>query len=228
MWQDMVDRLQAAGQRARTLTLTGLEPDVARDDLAAVDLRRHVEDVVDELEREDLRDVVLVAHSYSGLVVGQVADRVSERIRRCVHVASFLPRRGRSLLDDWGDDEELRVQEAQQVFDDGGVWAPPPPAALAEVSDLNPDARRWLAAGFVDHPGRTVLDPVMLNRPVTEQPLTFVATAAPGEDPLADLPSELASGMPGQWRLRTFASGHWRMTSAPAELQQLLTEETRR
>lgn len=183
VWQDIVDRLQGADHPARTLTLTGLEPDAAPQDVAAVDLRQHVDDVIDELERDDLRDVVLVAHSYSGLVVGQVADRVPERIRHCVHVASFLPRGGRSLLDDWGDDKELRAQERQRVLDDA-VWAPPPPEALTEISDLDPDARRRLGEGFVDHPGRTVLDPVALSRPVTEQPLTFVATAAPGEEAL--------------------------------------------
>lgn len=225
VWQDIVTRLQAAGHRARTLTLTGLQPGTARGDVAAVSLQRHVDDVVGELERENLHDVVLVAHSYSGVVVGQVADQAPQRVRRCTHVAALLPRDRRSLLADWGDDEELRAQERQQVLDDGPVWAPPPPSALAEITDLDPDARRWLSEGFVDHPWRTVLDPVRLSRPVTEQPLTFIATAPPGEDSLADLPPELASGMSGQWWLRTFTSGHWPMTSASAQLQQLPVEE---
>lgn len=225
-WQSMVDRLSRAGYRAHTLTLTGLDPCWA-EDLADVDLESHVADVVELLEGEDLTEVVLVAHSYSGIVVGQVADRAPERVRRSVYVASFLPRNGRSLIDDWGKDEQMRAQERQDILDNDLAWAPPPAEGLAAIGDLSEDDREWLADNLVDHPGNTVLDEVRMNAPITEQSLTFVATAPEGEDPLAELPPELAGTVPKRWRLRTMASGHWPTLSKPDELVALLIEEAR-
>jgi len=100
--------------------------------LSAVTLAEHVDDVLTLLDNEHLDRVVLVGHSYSGLVVGQVADRRPEGVLRSVHVASFLPRDGRSLLDDWGDDLDMQELERQQVRNGGLLWAPPPHEALAE------------------------------------------------------------------------------------------------
>lgn len=225
-WQDMVGRLQRAGHRALTLTLTGLGPDSLSDGDNDVGLERHIADVLELLEGEDLTDAVLVGHSYSGLVVGMVTDRASERIRRTIYVASFLPRHARSLIDDWGDDEDARNEERQDILDAGRRWAAPPAEGLAMIADLDEDQRRWLSKNFVTHPGGTVLDDVILRAPVTAQPVSFIATAADGADPLADLPAELSGGMPGRWRLRTLVSGHWPMMSVPEELVNLLIEES--
>lgn len=225
IWADTVARLRAAGHRARTLTLTGLEDGTPGAQAASVSLERHVQDVLVLLASADLTDVVLVGHSYSGVVVGQVADRAPDRVRRSVHLGSFLPRDGRSLIDDWGADEGARTTERQQIIDDGMLWAPPPAAALAAVPDLGLDARRWLTARLVPHPGRTVLDPARLDAPVTEQPVSYVSLAPAGVDPLADLPPEAAGRLPASWRLRTLASGHWPMVSVPDALTALLVRE---
>lgn len=95
IWQDMVDRLDGAGVPAHTLTLTGLAADTTPEHAATVGLEQHVEDVLALLDGLQLSDVVLVGHSYSGVIVGQIADRFPERVRRSIHVATFLPRHGR-------------------------------------------------------------------------------------------------------------------------------------
>lgn len=191
----------------------------------AVTLAEHVDDVLTLLDNEHLDRVVLVGHSYSGLIVGQVADRRPEAVLRSVHVASFLPRDGRALLDDWGDDLDMQELERQQVRNGGLLWAPPPHEALADETDLRPRDRDWPSARFVPHPGRTVLDPATMTRPVTEQDVIFVATALLGTDPHADLPPEVTGTMPNRWRLRTLTGGHWPMFSAPNALQAVLEEE---
>lgn len=68
IWHAIVEGLRAAGYSARTLTLEGLEPGLTREARGAVDLAQHVEQVARLIEDEDLRDVVLVSHSYSGIV----------------------------------------------------------------------------------------------------------------------------------------------------------------
>jgi pimeloyl-ACP methyl ester carboxylesterase len=228
IWTDMVTRLRAAGHRAHTLTLTGLAAGSPPREVAAVRLERHVQNVLDLLDGQDLADVVLVGHSYSGIVVGQAADRVPQRVRRSVHLGSFLPRDGRSLIDDWGADPEARSAERRQIVDDGMLWAPPPADALAGVPDLDPANCSWLSARFVPHPGHTVLDPVRLGRPVTDQPGTYVSLAPTGVDALAYIPPELAGELPTRWRLRTLVSGHWPMASVPSALADVLIEEARR
>ena len=239
IWEDMVERLRSAGHHAHTLTLSGLEASTPSSVAAEVSLEQHVDDVMQALGAVD-DEVVLVGHSYSGAVVGLVADRLLAagarhgapipRLRRVIHVASFLPRTDRSLLDDWGDDVEAREAEKAQVRADGMLWNPPPGAALAEIGDLTEAQAKWLGDRFVAHPGRTVLDPARLARPVSEQVSTFIATAPAGQDPRADLPPELgraAADLPQRWRVRTLESGHWPMLSVPEELFDLLDGEIR-
>ena len=97
-WREVARLLQAEGHEVVRPTLTGLG---ARSHLATatVDLEAHVEDVVQHLEFDDLRDVVLVGHSYGGMVVTGAADRVPERIERIVYVDAFVPQDGESLFD---------------------------------------------------------------------------------------------------------------------------------
>ena len=94
--------------------------------------------------------MLLAGHSYSGVVVAQVADRAPNRVRRSVHVGSFLLRDGRSLIGPGGGGDEARAAECQRILDDGMLWVPPP-EALEMVPDLDPKSRCWLAARFLPH-----------------------------------------------------------------------------
>jgi pimeloyl-ACP methyl ester carboxylesterase len=89
--------LTAAGHRVYRPTLTGLGE---RVHLASPDvgLTTHVTDIVNVLVFEDLRNVVLIGHSYGGMVATGVADRVPERIRHLVFIDALLPDDGESLL----------------------------------------------------------------------------------------------------------------------------------
>ncbi len=90
--------LTAAGHRVFTPTLTGVGERshlLSRD----VGLDTHVADVANLMKWEDLRDIVLVGHSYGGAVVRHVADQMPERIRSLVYLAAFLPENGKSLFD---------------------------------------------------------------------------------------------------------------------------------
>ena len=90
--------LQSEGHEVFTPTFTGLgERAHLLDD--RVDLNRHIEDVVAVLHYEDLRDVILVGHSYGGMVITGVADRVSDRIGKLVFLDAANPVNGQSLVD---------------------------------------------------------------------------------------------------------------------------------
>jgi pimeloyl-ACP methyl ester carboxylesterase len=97
-WQKMEALLTARGHHVRRVQLTGLGE---RVHLASPDigLGTHVLDVANTLVWDDLRDVVLVGHSYGGMVITGAADRVPSRVRRLVYVDAFVPENGESFLD---------------------------------------------------------------------------------------------------------------------------------
>ena len=210
VWDAVAERLQAVGCAVTALTLTGLEPGT-RADPSGVGLQDHVEDVLRHLSERDLREVVLVGHSYSGLVVGQVADRAPERVARTVFVQSFLPADGHSLLDAFGGDA---AEEARQIQRDGGWWAPPTEEGLAQEPDLDEAQARALRDRLVPHPGRTVREPVRMGRALADLPGTFVVEAD------TEVPSELRR-VPAE-HIHRIDAGHFSMVTAPDALADLL------
>ena len=109
-WQHARRSLTAAGHEVFTPTLTGMGE---RVHLAqpGIDLQTHILDVVNVLEAEDLRDTVLAGHSYGGMVITGVAERVPERLAHLVYLDAFLPQDGETLLD-------LLQPQARQITDD--------------------------------------------------------------------------------------------------------------
>jgi pimeloyl-ACP methyl ester carboxylesterase len=96
-WQAVDSMLTLRGERVRRVTLTGLGE---RVHLASpnVGLYTHIDDVVNTVLWENLQDVVLVGHSYGGMVITGVADRVPSRIRRLVYLDALLPDSGETAL----------------------------------------------------------------------------------------------------------------------------------
>lgn len=225
IWDDVAVRLRALGDRVSTLTLPGLHAGTSPEDAAAVTLADHVSALREHVEALDVDSVLLVGHSYSGMVVGQVADQLPDLVRHSVHIGSFLPRDGRSLIDDWGENEQARAAERSDIVADGMLWAPPPPAALQLDPALDARQRAWLLERFVPHPGRTVLDPAQLERPITDQRGTYVTDAPMDGDLPAGLPPELSTAG-SAWTVKRLGSGHWPMLTNRAELTQLLHDES--
>src|SRR6201992_916770 len=97
-WKKMHPLMSAAGYRLVTPSYTGLGE---RAHLAnpAIDLESHIADVLNVITYEDLSDIVLLGHSYGGMVATGVADRARDRIRRLIYLDAFVPRDGPSLLD---------------------------------------------------------------------------------------------------------------------------------
>jgi pimeloyl-ACP methyl ester carboxylesterase len=97
-YRKVANLLRAAGHDVYTPTLTGLGE---RRHLLSTDtnLSTHITDVVNTLEYEDLRGVILVGHSYGGMVITGVADRAADRIRELVYLDAAHPRNGESLVD---------------------------------------------------------------------------------------------------------------------------------
>ena len=138
-WDEVVPYLRAAGHGAHPLTLSGL----ADKQGMPAGQQTHVQDIVDEVERQDLRDVVLVGHSYSGIPVGQAAERIGDRLARVVFVDSSVPTDGESFVSAWPDGGAM---VKASIAENGGFWPPcPRPTTTARASPTSRSHESWMA-----------------------------------------------------------------------------------
>jgi pimeloyl-ACP methyl ester carboxylesterase len=102
-----------------------------------VGLGTHIADVTNLMAWEELRDIVLVGHSYGGFVVRHVADRMSNRIRSLIYLNAFVPNNGKALFD-YVPDKGKKIPRTRRS--DGDGWKlPPPPASFLAVNAADAD-----------------------------------------------------------------------------------------
>jgi pimeloyl-ACP methyl ester carboxylesterase len=168
-WRAAAQALTKAGHTVHRVTLTGLGE---RVHLASpsIGLATHVADVVNTLRFEELTDVILVGHSYGGMVISGVVDQVPERVRRLVYVDAFLPDSGESVATITGAMGAGLLAAAK----DGMI----PPFG-------NPGGTK--VPGDVPHPLKTFTDTLHLVQPARRRvPATYILTVDAGqtEDPV--------------------------------------------
>jgi len=155
-WRKMRGVMRAAGHEVFTPSYTGLGE---RQHLASrgVNLSLHIEDVVNVLEFEDLNDVVLIGHSFGGLVATGAADRARDRVARIIYVDAFVPEDGQSLMD-------LLPPRARDVMSAssraGDGWRVPPREMPTDTPD---DQRVWAMPRRVPHPIAAFEEPLRLS-----------------------------------------------------------------
>ncbi|MBT2365936.1 alpha/beta hydrolase [Streptomyces sp. ISL-10] len=212
-WDEVVPGLRAAGHGVHPLTLSGL----AEKRGLPAGQSTHVHDIVDEVERLDLRDVVLVGHSYSGIPVGQAAALIGDRLARVVFVDSNVPANGESFVSAWPDG---RAMVEASIAENGGFWAPLIEADFAGQG-LTAEQIARILSGSTPHPGATLTEPAVLARPLGELPATYVKClldwAVPSDDVVELLKGE-------HWQLVEMDTGHWPMFSQPRDLVRVLLD----
>jgi pimeloyl-ACP methyl ester carboxylesterase len=143
-WKKMHPLMAAAGHRLVTPSYTGLGE---RAHLAnpSVDLETHIQDILNVIRYEDLRDIVLIGHSYGGMVATAVADRARGRMAQLIYLDAFVPGNGQSLLD-------LNVparQRMQELAKAGDGWRVPPNPTPPDTPQADLE---WLGERRVDMP----------------------------------------------------------------------------
>src|SRR5450432_3184905 len=143
-WKKMHPLMHAAGHRLVTPTYTGLGE---REHLAnpSIDLETHIQDILNVIKYEDLRDIVLIGHSYGGMVATGVADRARDRIAQLIYLDAFVPKDGQSLH----DLNEPGRQRDQDLAKAGDGWRIPP---MPPPPDTAPADAAWLAERRIHMP----------------------------------------------------------------------------
>ena len=168
-WKKVRPLLRARGHEVFTPTYTGLGE---RAHLAApsINLDTHIRDILNVLEYEDLSGVVLVGHSYGGMVATGVADRARERIRQLIYLDAFVPEDGKALHD--YVPAERREAARKEAIDGWRVQPPVPPP------DTSPEDVAWITARRMPQPLQAFEQPLRLRGgPLTCRGATSTARA---------------------------------------------------
>jgi pimeloyl-ACP methyl ester carboxylesterase len=227
-WQRVARLLRADGHEVYTPTLTGFGE---RSHLLSrsVTLDMHIQDVANLLRYEDLREVILVAHSYGGMVITGVADRLLDRVALLVYMDAHIGANGKSSLDllSGGTSDTLDDMSETTADDDQWLLPPLPPDATGIVSaeDLAfiGDKMGPLPLPILSHKLRLSHDlphclPHAYIRCTDRSGLLKYFPS----DPLMPFYAQIASE-PG-WTIRDLASGHDPMVTHPRELAAVLSE----
>ncbi|MEI7032165.1 alpha/beta fold hydrolase [Streptomyces pratensis] len=212
-WSDVVPHLRAAGHEVHPLVLSR----GADEQGVAVGRQTQAQDIVDEVERLDLREAVLVGHSRAGIPVGRAAERIGDRLARVVFVDSDLPADGASFVSGRSDG---RAAVEGVIAAHGGLW-PPLTAADRAGQGLGEGQVARIAEGSTPPPGATLTEPATLTRPLGMLPATYVRCLLETPEPSPDVAQPLTGE---RWRTATIGTGHGPVFSRPRELARVLLD----
>jgi pimeloyl-ACP methyl ester carboxylesterase len=218
-YQPLARILRARGHEAYALTLTGLGE---RSHLlnAAVDLDTHITDVVNTLVFEDLRDVILVGHSYGGMVITGVADRVPERIGHLVYLDAAYPQNGQSLVDHAGP-MMLAARKSARVVNGIELVLFPGEDPLGFYGVKDPGQIAWMKPKLTPHPWKCFEQKLVLKNEAVMRaiPRSFITCSFRMDDPSRAALKALCNG-----RYWEFDTGHDLMITEPAAVAGVLLQ----
>ncbi|MCP3712430.1 alpha/beta hydrolase [Paraburkholderia sp. CNPSo 3274] len=222
-YRDTAQVLRAAGHNVYTPTLTGLG-ERAHLNNQNITLETHIRDVCGVLEAEELSDVILLGHSYGGMVITGVADRMSDRIKTLVYLDAFVPEHAQSLIDclyaalsEENAAAFLTAFRTSAMTGNSGLMLPIP----AEGFKVEPKNRAWVDRHCSPQALATFETQVLLTgRGSAIKDRLFILAERWDPSPFSYYAEQVA-GKPG-WRVSRVPCGHDVMVDMPIELANLL------
>ena len=213
VWKKMHPLMSAAGHRLVTPTYTGLGE---REHLAnpSIDLETHIQDILNVIRYEDLRDIVLIGHSYGGMVATGVADRARDRVIQLIYLDAFVPDDGQSLL----DLNEAARQPMMELASAGDGWRVPPNPTPPDTPQADLE---WLTARRVNMPIKCFETKLRLQGGALTLPRSYIyATRITPADTFGPFAAR-AKADPA-WRYHEIDASHSPNVTAPEVLMSLL------
>jgi pimeloyl-ACP methyl ester carboxylesterase len=215
-WRRVADVLERQGHKVFTPTLTGLGERshlMSRD----INLDTHITDIVNVFKWEDLKEAVLVGHSYGGWVISGAVEQVLPRVASIVFLDAFMPDDGTRGLDNTSAFSRKGILAA---IEKGDVSRPAPAAGLFAVNEKD---RSWVDAMMTPQPLGVALQPIRLTG-VRDRVAkkTYIRAAAYPQD-IFDRYLAVCKADP-TWRTFEIPCGHDVMVDMPERLAEVLVE----
>ncbi|MBB1592923.1 esterase [Achromobacter sp. UMC46] len=219
-WRPVADRLQAAGHRVYAPSYTGMG-DRAHLLNKGITIDTFVEDLVQVIETEELQDVVLVGHSFGGIPITGVADRIPERLAHLVYFDAIVLQSGQDAFSVYPKaDADARIAAASKAT--GGLAVPIPdpiPAAWGFIPGSADD--EWVKRRLTAHPLASYTTPLTLKHPIGNgRPRTYIHCTQP-ELAVLEASRQLVKSQQG-WRWVDIAAPHEAHITHPGLLAELL------
>ena len=223
-WDLTTQRLRNKGHSVSIPLLSGLEGD-ARALSPKVGLQTHIADVIAALEQNDLRKVVLVGHSYAGMIITGVAEEASGQLKRLIYVDAFVPTNGRSAMDYFPESIAQRVR--QQAVDIGDGWRLPANEGQLDLWGLQPGpAREFVRARQSDFSLRCFDEPVDLpSDAASKLPRAYIACVADGYPARAVFKQFAEQAQRDGWPYYELSTGHDCHVEEPDAFAEMLLED---
>ena len=210
-WRRVAKILRAAQADVFTPTLSGLG-ERSHINGPCIGLTLHIKDVVNCILAEELRRVVLVGHSYAGMVITGVAQHLGERVAHLVYLDAVIPRDGETALDAMGGlslDPKVKMFRSKPEFDFG----------IKNAADL-----AWVRRRVTPQSALTLREKINLSRDLSTVRRTYIAcTADSGTGSPADVMRRTArKRIDATWRYEELKTAHDAMISAPDDLASVL------
>jgi pimeloyl-ACP methyl ester carboxylesterase len=204
-WSPMARQLRAKGHDVHVAALTGLG-ERAHQMSPSITLSTHIADVAGLIDTQDLDDIILVGHSYGGMVISGVAAKWADHIRALVYVDAFLPRDGEALWDIADEPSRKHYIDAQRTSP--GLVGPFPGSPL-------PEAR---------HPLLTLLEPYRATgRDVAVRGRTYVYATRGAPTVFTKFHDRVNEDK--SWSVHRVDAGHMVMHDQPALLLGILLKQ---
>jgi pimeloyl-ACP methyl ester carboxylesterase len=223
IWRRVLAPLRAAGHEVHAVTLTG-DGERAHLRRPGITLQTHIADVTGLIEAEELDHVVLVGHSYGGMVITGAADRLLARspqaLRHLVYVDAMVPLPGEG----WGEQHSAEVVAARTAaaLASDHALAPPDPADFGLTgADRDWLLRRQVPHPFGPHPQGPYREPLAFDAGRWARvPRSFIDCTEPAYPTISAM-RERVRQLPG-FQVIEMATGHCPMVSEPLALTRHL------
>jgi len=200
--------LSAHGDIVYRPTLTGLGEKVHLSN-PDINLTTYINDILNVIRFENLHNVILVGHSYGGMVISGVAEQAPERIRQLIYLDAMVPDNGESAKDVCGDLWEPMVKGN---IKDSMVLYPFGPAKLTPPMD-------------VPQPLNTFIEPLKISNPMVKKiPTAFLQMTKDGKGSPAHDKMGILKARARKWKIYTLEGGHYSMREQPENLVKKLEE----
>lgn len=223
VWRRILGPLRAAGYEVHAVTLTG-DGERAHLRRSDITLQTHIDDVLGLIDAEELQDVVLVGHSYGGMVITGAAVALQSRLRSPLRALAYVDAMAPLSGEGWGvaHPPEIAAARLAAAAEHGNALPPPEPGRGFALNDADAE---WLRRRHVLHPFGMYREPLHYDETLLQSlPRLFVDChdpAYPTIDPIRRRVRESSD-----WQVVEIATGHFPMVTEPEELVRQLAAFT--